>query len=62
MDQVPCLKFFCNFFVYFNSSSSNLLQIFLGWIRIRIEKNSWIRIRKKWMRIHSPELHNEHKD
>ena len=24
------------------------------WIHIRIEKNSWIRIRKKWMRIHSP--------
>ena len=24
------------------------------WIRIRNEKNSWIRIRKKRMRIHSP--------
>ena len=24
------------------------------WIRIHIKMNSWIRIRKKWMRIHSP--------
>ena len=26
------------------------------WIRIRIEMNSWIRIRKKKMRIHSPDI------
>ena len=25
------------------------------WIRIRIQKNCWIRIRKKWMQIHSPD-------
>ena len=25
----------------------------LSWSRIRIQKNGWIRIRKKWMRIHS---------
>ena len=32
-------------------SGSALLR---SWIRIRMEKNSWIRIRKKWMRIHNP--------
>ena len=36
------------------------LQIWLSWtwtwIRIRIQKNCWIRIRLKWMRIHSPDL------
>ena len=47
-------NFWAIFFVYFNTSQSNLLQILLGWIRIRIEKNSWLRIRKKWMRIRSP--------
>ena len=30
------------------------LQNLLSSIRIRIQKNFWIRISKKWMRIHSP--------
>ena len=29
-------NFGATFFVYFNTSQSNLLQILLGWIRIRI--------------------------
>ena len=62
MDKLHCLQLWSNLFVYINTSWSNLLQILLGWIRIRIytvrcwirihiEKNSRIRIRKKWMRI-----------
>ena len=42
-----------------NSSSGNFLQSFLSWIRIRIEKNCWIRICKKWMGIYSPILWNK---
>ena len=57
--------FWWAFFSYFNSSLSNLFQFFSldpdpqfwsCWIRILIEKDSWIRICKILLRIHPPGL------
>ena len=31
-----------------------------SWIRIRIQENCWILIRKKWKRIHSPYYYCRH--
>ena len=59
--------FWAIFYVFYNLENSlwdYLLTNFVkldpdpnfssSWIRIRIQKNCWIRIRKIWMRIHSP--------
>ena len=48
--------FWAIFFVLLISSQVNIFQILLSKIRIRIEKNSCIRICKKRMRIHSPDF------
>ena len=38
-----------------NSSKGNFLQGFVRrWTRIRMEQNSWIRMRKYWMQMHGP--------
>ena len=59
----------CFFFTTENSSKNGILHIFLArfgfafkkqsWIRIRIEKNSWIQICKKLKRIHSSPQHKQ---
>ena len=33
-------------FLFFSTTANSTLGNFLSWIRIRIEKSSWIRIRK----------------
>ena len=49
-------NFWAIFLVFFHHWG-NFLHGFVSSlrIRIRIEKNSWIRIRKNWMRIHRPQ-------
>ena len=46
--------FMCLFFTKFVKLDSDPHGSIFILIRIRIQKKCWIRIRKKWMRIHSP--------
>ena len=50
-DGVNYSKLYIGLFV---AKFKNNTRSFLGWIRIRIEKNCRLRIRKKLNRIHSP--------
>ena len=52
-DQIHFFTFKQSFLFFRYGTDAVQLQFFLRWIRIRIEKKNWIRIRKKSMRIHS---------